>query len=116
MHPTALSDFARNRERIEMNKEEIKELRQLFYEAGYLVGEVMQRDIMFKYTVPIDVERVKSLTIASAHNSKLVVGVLNPSGVAYTYRFVQGIEDEITEVPYDGTVQDLFKKLQEAIR
>lgn len=98
-----------------MNEKEFQELRHLFFEAGYLVGEVNQRDIMFKYTVPIDVERVKSFTVSSAHNSSLVVGVVNPSGVAYTYRFVQGIEDEITEVPYDGTVKNLFQQLKAAI-
>ena len=95
-----------------MREEEINRMMGMFFEEGYLVGKTDQRDILFKYSVPIDVERKISLTICKAHNAKMIIGVLNPSGVAYTYQFINGIEDHITEVPYDGTMENLFKELK----
>lgn len=68
---------------------------------------------MFKYTVPIDVERKQSLTICSAHNTALKMAVLNPSGVAYTYQFIDRIEDNITEITYDGSQDNLYDHIGE---
>ncbi|KHD44401.1 hypothetical protein ACVRZD_07725 [Streptococcus hongkongensis] len=90
---------------------EIQELQERFFKTGYLVGRVSQRDILFKYTVPIDVERKESLTVSHAHNPLLKMAVLNPSGVAYTYQFIDGIEDNITEITYDGTLDNLYDRI-----
>ncbi|CAM4210860.1 hypothetical protein AT575_07050 [Streptococcus penaeicida] len=94
-----------------MTDKEMEALMELFSQSGYLVGKTSQRDILFKYTVPIDVERKISLTIAHPHREHKKFGVVNPSGVAYTYEFRDGMEDHITEVLNDGTVQSLYESL-----
>lgn len=99
-----------------MADQEMQELMDRFFQAGYLVGKTSQRDILFKYTVPIDVERKISLTIAHPQREHHKFGVVNPSGVAYTYEFRDGMEDTITEVLNDGSVQNLFDSLVLALK
>ncbi|MGT2888617.1 hypothetical protein N1495_00210 [Streptococcus didelphis] len=96
-----------------MTEKEFQDLQDLFFEAGYLVGKTNQRDIMFKYTVPIDVQRVMSFTVMNPQSEQNKVGIVNPSGVAYTYEFRNSIEDCIQEVLYDGSLKDLFRALKE---
>ncbi|MBA2796720.1 hypothetical protein [Streptococcus porcinus] len=98
-----------------MSEEELAELVENFFQLGYLVGKVSQRDIMFKYTVPIDVERKLSFSVTHPQTENMRIGVVNPSGVAYTYEFRDGIEDRITEVLYDGSTRDLVNSLVKAL-
>ncbi|VTS12626.1 hypothetical protein [Streptococcus pseudoporcinus] len=98
-----------------MSEQELEELAERFLQLGYLVGKVSQRDMMFKYTVPIDVERTLSFSVTHPQTENKRIGVVNPSGVAYTYEFRDGIEDKISEVLYDGSINGLFHSLVKAL-
>ncbi|MBJ8349097.1 hypothetical protein [Streptococcus zalophi] len=87
---------------------EIEALHELLSKHGYLVGKTMQADIMFKYTVPISVEEKLSLTVFNPNLPQSTIVVLNPSGVLYSYKWVKGIKDQITDIPNDGSVEGLF--------
>ncbi|MBJ8325271.1 hypothetical protein [Streptococcus pacificus] len=95
---------------------EIEQLQVLLSEDGYLVGKTMQADIMFKYTVPISVEEKLSLTVFNANLPKQTIVVLNPSGVLYSYEWVNGIKDQITDIPNDGTVAGLFQTIKDVLK
>lgn len=99
-----------------MRETDFSTLVEYFIKEGFLAGITEQADILFKYTVPITVEVLPSVTVTLARDERHLFGVVNPTGVTYTYQYVDGNIDHITELYHDFTIEGIEEALVQALK